>query len=397
MNREQKTVFVGLSGGVDSGVSAALLLREGYKVVGLFARISLAGYQCTAGEDRRDALRVAAHLGIPFEEVDLSEAYRMRVFADMLAGYRRGETPNPDALCNREIKFGLLYDYVRSRGGDFFATGHYARTETAANGETHLLAGVDPEKDQSYFLWMVPSERLAHTLFPVGGLHKTEVRALAAEFGLPNAKRKDSQGLCFLGQISIEEMLKRELRLEDGDVLDEQGKVIGRHHGAALYTVGQRHGFSVPAQDANEVSRMVVVTDVAQNTITVAARVSEASGDDRHPSPNPPHPNPLPGKGEGAAAKPPINSSSSPIPGRGCPTGQVRGSGNITVLLRETNWIGELEAGALSARFRYRQPLMQAELRGTNEVILPGEIALPKGQSLVLYRGERCLGGGIIT
>ena len=357
-------MFIGLSGGVDSGVSAALLQKEGYRVVGLFARISLAGYRCTAGEDRRDALRVATHLGIPFEEVDLSEAYRTRVFADMLAGYRRGETPNPDALCNREIKFGLLYDYVRSRGGDFFATGHYARTETLASGETHLLAGVDPEKDQSYFLWMVPSERLAHTLFPVGGLRKTEVRALAAEFGLPNARRKDSQGLCFLGQISIEEMLKRELRLEDGDVLDEQGKVIGRHHGAALYTVGQRHGFSVPARGANEVPHMVIATDVGRNTITVAERVVGLP--------------PLPlGEGGGEGSGTYANATAA--------------------LLRETNWIGEFETGAVSARFRYRQALIQAELRGVGEVILSEKVALPKGQSLVLYRGERCLGGGIIT
>ena len=385
-------MFIGLSGGVDSGVSAALLQKEGYRVVGLFARISLAGYRCTAGEDRRDALRVATHLGIPFEEVDLSEAYRTRVFADMLAGYRRGETPNPDALCNREIKFGLLYDYVRSRGGDFFATGHYARTECVVGGETHLLAGVDPEKDQSYFLWMVPSDRLAHTLFPVGGLRKTEVRALAAKFGLPNARRKDSQGLCFLGHISIEEMLKRELHLEDGDVLDENGKVIGRHHGAAMCTVGQRHGFSVPACVADEMPHVVIATDVAKNTITVAERVEVVPKGAAAP-----HPSPLPGKGEGAAAKPTLNSSSSPIPGRGCPTGQVRGSGNITILLRETNWIGEFETGAVSARFRYRQALIQAELRGVGEVILSEKVALPKGQSLVLYRGERCLGGGIIT
>jgi len=354
-----KTVYVGLSGGVDSAVSATLLQKSGYNVVGLFARISLAGYTCTAGEDRRDALRVATHLGIPFAEIDLSEAYRERVFSDTLAGYLRGETPNPDALCNREIKFGLLYDYARSLGADFFATGHYARTKVFANGETHLLAGVDTQKDQSYFLWAVPEERLAQTLFPVGDLRKPAVRELAEKFGLPNARRKDSQGLCFLGAISIEEMLHKELKLHAGDVLNESGEVVGKHHGAALYTVGQRHGFLVPAHDNVATPYVVVATDVVRNTITVAHRDAVVVG------------------------------------GNKARVTTVGNYGGMTIALRETNWIGGIKDGVCSVRFRYRQPLMSAELQG-NKVTLSEKIAIPLGQSLVLYRGDRCIGGGII-
>ncbi len=352
----KKIVFVGLSGGVDSAVSAALLQKDGYEVVGLFARISLDGYECTAGNDRRDALRVATHLGIAFEEIDLSDVYRERVFANMLAGYRRGETPNPDAMCNREIKFGLLYDFTRSRGADFFATGHYARTEVLKNGETHLLAGVDTQKDQSYFLWAVPQDRLAHSIFPVGDLCKPQVRVLAEKFGLPNARRKDSQGLCFLGQISIEEMLRRELKLHDGDVLNENEEVIGRHYGAALYTVGQRHGFLVPAHENVATPYVVVATDVERNIITVAHRAQ-------------------------ATARARI---------------KIQESVGTTISLRETNWIGDVKDGKCKARFRYRQQLMSAELHG-DKVILSEKIAVPVGQSLVLYHSDRCLGGGVIN
>jgi tRNA-specific 2-thiouridylase len=343
-------IFVGLSGGVDSAVSAALLKRAGYDVTGLFAWITILGYPCTASEDRREALRVAAHLGIPFMETDLSAQYRERVFSRSLEAYRRGETPNPDALCNREIKFGLLYEFAMEQGAEYVATGHYARTQTVG-GETHLLAGVDEQKDQSYFLWAVPQARLEKTLFPVGNLRKPQVRKLARKFGLPNAKRKDSQGLCFLGDISIEDALVQELRPAPGDVLDEAGSVVGRHRGAALYTIGQRHGFEIRARGAHEEPHYVIAKDIGRNSITVSAARAPAS------------------------------------------------DASAQALLREANWIGEAADGPCQVRFRYHQPLMGAKLTRTENgasVALSQPQYLPAGQSMVLYRGERCLGGGVI-
>jgi len=350
----RKRVFVGLSGGVDSAVSAALLKQRGYDVTGVFARIVLEGYPCTAGDDRRDALRVAAHLQIPFEEIDLSKAYHEKVFANALESYRRGETPNPDALCNREIKFGLLYDFARSKGAEYVATGHYARTTKTASGRTHLLAGDDPQKDQSYFLWAVPEEKLANTLFPVGELHKPQVRALAREYGLPNAERKDSQGLCFLGDISIEDALAKELKLVPGDMLDEKGVIVGRHRGAILYTIGQRHGFEMNTQSADQEPRYVIAKDMEKNTITVSK-------------------NPAPEAHESSHA--------------------------TEVTLRETNWIGTVADGKYMARFRYRQTLRPVKLTrvgNSTNVRFNSPQAIPVGQSLVLYDGDRCLGGGII-
>ena len=243
-NTSPKKVFVGLSGGVDSAVSAALLVRAGYDVTGVFIRIVLPGYPCPAVTDRQDAMRVAAHLKIPFRDIDLSKQYEERVFKHTLEEYARGRTPNPDVLCNREIKFGLFFEYAMREGATYVATGHYARTKQE-DGHTLLYTGNDTAKDQSYFLWMVPETQLAKTLFPVGALQKSQVRALALKFGLPNATRKDSQGLCFLGAIAMDTMLTRELHPLPGDVVSEDGHVIGCHNGALLYTLGQRHGFIV--------------------------------------------------------------------------------------------------------------------------------------------------------
>src|SRR5581483_11317346 len=220
-------VCVGLSGGVDSALSAALLKKAGHDVVGVFIRIALPGYPCAAGEDKVWAQRAAAHLKIPFVEVDLSQEYRARVFELSMREFSEGRTPNPDALCNREIKFGLFFDWCMAQGADRVATGHYAQTKDGL-----LYVGADEEKDQSYFLTLVPQEKLKRTLFPVGHLRKSRVRALAKSLGLPNAARPDSQGLCFLGNVSMADMLARELALVPGDVLGESGEVVGRHRGA---------------------------------------------------------------------------------------------------------------------------------------------------------------------
>jgi tRNA-specific 2-thiouridylase len=298
-------------------------------------------------------LRVATHLQIPFVDIDLSRQYQERIFELSMDAYRRGETPNPDALCNREIKFGLMYDYAMAHGADFLATGHYARTHVGHRmSYMGLYMGKDPEKDQSYFLWAVPEERLRHTLFPVGDLHKKEVRALAKKFGLPNAERRDSQGLCFLGGVSMEMALVKELAPVSGAVLNTNGAEIGTHRGAVLYTVGQRHGFDVHARSANTEPLYVLAKDAARNTITVGENDSQ-----RH------------------------------------------ASGHQTVVLREENWIGDAPSGAYHARFRYRQKLFRAMLNRSDHatVEVATEESIPIGQSLVLYDGERCIGGGIIA
>lgn len=348
---KDKKVFVGLSGGVDSAVCAALLKEEGYEVTGVFIRIALEGYPCSAGEDKISAMRVAAHLGIPFLSVDFSEQYKNEVFRTAVSEFSRGLTPNPDTLCNQKIKFGHFWEFARSRGADHIATGHYAQTK---NGM--LFAGADSEKDQSYFLWMVPEATLKRTLFPVGGLIKREVRALAQKFNLPNAARPDSQGLCFLGDITIEEMLQKELQPTPGNILDENGAVVGQHQGAALYTLGQRHGFTLAAQSPETPPHFVVGKNLAANEVTVSAR--------RYPQ-------------EKSKTK---------------------------IKLREVNWVGACPSGAYHARFRYRGALIPAELEAEkNEVTLDEAQYVPEGQSLVLYEmplgagaAMRCLGGGSV-
>jgi tRNA-specific 2-thiouridylase len=350
----KKTVYVGLSGGVDSAVSAALLQRDGYTVIGAFIHISLPGYPCPVAQDRQEAMRVAAHLKIPFREIDLSKEYQERVLKHSLAEFAKGRTPNPDTLCNREIKFGLFYEWAMREGAEHVATGHYAQLR---QGNLHV--SVDTEKDQSYFLWMVPQEHLAHVLFPVGDKTKGETRRLAHRFGLPNAARKDSQGLCFLGDMSLSDVVARELAPTPGDILDESGIVIGRHHGVALYTLGQRHGFDLLASQPHTKPQYVIAKNSEENTLTV---------------------------------------SEQQVP---------MGVTQTIIDIEETNWIGDVQDGACETRFRYRQPLMHAELEkiknGTARVRLHEPRYVPLGQSLVLYlpaqagQGGRCLGGGIIA
>src|SRR3989344_2576606 len=240
-------VFVGLSGGGGSAVSAGILKEQGYEVTGCFIKRWQPEFiECSWREDRLDAMRVAASLGIPFREIGLSDEYKEEVVDGMVADYARGTTPNPDVLCNTSIKFGHFMKWALAEGADYIATGHYARLRQGFGGQARieLLRGADHNKDQSYFLWQLGQEELSRTLFPVGELTKHEVRALAKRFGLPNSGKPDSQGLCFVGDVSMEEFLARFIPLIPGSVVDVSGKTIGEHQGAALYTVGQRHGFS---------------------------------------------------------------------------------------------------------------------------------------------------------
>ncbi|MSU73695.1 tRNA 2-thiouridine(34) synthase MnmA [Candidatus Kaiserbacteria bacterium] len=279
-------IFVGLSGGVDSAVSAALLQSQGYDVVGAFIKIWQPEFlECTWAADRLDAMRVCATLGIPFREIDLSNEYKKEVVERMVNDYARGVTPNPDVLCNSRIKFGSFATWAKAEGAHGIATGHYAR-KREVGGHVELTRARDISKDQSYFLYRLGQLDLARTMFPVGGMLKSEVRALAQKFNLPVAKKHDSQGLCFVGEVSMAEFLKRFIAVFPGAVLCE-GKVVGEHEGAALYTIGQRHGFALQQGHAEErperVQRVegstpyyVTGTDVAQNRVYVSARREDA-------------------------------------------------------------------------------------------------------------------------
>jgi tRNA-specific 2-thiouridylase len=347
-------VFVGLSGGVDSSVSAALLKEEGYDVTGVFIKTWHPDFlPCTWKEDRLDAMRVAAHLDIPFITFDAEEEYKKDVAEYMIEEYKRGRTPNPDVMCNKYVKFGVFLKYALANDVDFVATGHYARVE-----DLRLLAGSDKNKDQSYFLWTLTQEQLKHILFPVGHLEKPEVRKLAQKFGLPTAEKKDSQGVCFLGKLDMGEFLKHYSEPKRGEVLDEQGKIIGWHEGALLYTLGERHGFTITKKGPDDTPYFIVRKDMRANTITVAHKEK----------------------------------------------GSLKGKGEQSLLLENVNWISDSvpeKNKIYSARARYRAPLSLCKIFVENnetrvEFLEPEEPQAP-GQSLVVYDGDECFGGGVIA
>lgn len=343
-------VYVGLSGGVDSALSAALLKERGYDVTGVFIKIWQPEFiECTWREDRLDAMRVAAALNIPFREVDLSESYKKIVVDSMLAGYAHGRTPNPDVLCNTAIKFGAFLDWALTEGADKIATGHYARV-VYADEKYHLYRGADKDKDQSYFLWEQGWDSLKYTLFPIGEMMKSEVRSLATKFGLPNARRPDSQGICFLGEVTMEEFLARFLSLEKGQVLDTAGRAVGEHHGAALYTIGQRHGFHM---NGKKVPQYVIAVDIVKNQIRVSPQKDDAARKIFY----------LDG----------IHQISSTFSFPMKTSAQVR--------YRDTVHPCTISAVAEKKKFKveFKEPVIAAS-----------------GQSLVVYQGDRCLGGGII-
>lgn len=344
-----RRIFVGLSGGVDSAVSAALLKERGEDVVGVFIKIWQPEFlECTWKEDRMDAMRVAAALEIPFLEVDLSEAYKESVIDPMVASYARGETPNPDVLCNQRIKFGVFSEWARTQGASMVATGHYART-TERGGHVELLRGVDRAKDQSYFLHRIEQRELARAIFPLGAYTKTHVRAEARRFGIPVAERPDSQGLCFVGAISMSDFLGRYIPHTRGTVLDEEGKGIGEHDGAPLYTIGQRHGFQLSRAQATPL--YVVGIDTTANTLRVSPHRLHA-----------------------ASAK---------------------------VSVRDAHWIHRAPALPLRthAEARYHEhpvPLTLVRQEGEMLAIFDTPHIVAPGQSLVFYDGDVCLGGCII-
>ncbi|MCH8554251.1 MAG: tRNA 2-thiouridine(34) synthase MnmA [Schleiferiaceae bacterium] len=389
-------VVVGLSGGVDSSVAAWLLQQEGHEVIGLFMRnwvdetVTLHD-ECPWVEDSNDAMLVADHLGIPFQVVDLSEAYRKRIVDYMFAEYQVGRTPNPDVLCNREIKFDIFLDTALKLGADFVATGHYCqKSSLTQNGNTtyQLLAGADANKDQSYFLCQLNQQQLAKALFPIGHLQKPEVREIAKREGLATAEKKDSQGLCFIGKVRLPDFLQQQLTPKKGAIVEisadhamyagdvfnkhkdepaaavnpytyspANGNIVGEHIGAHYFTRGQRKGLKVGGK---ALPLFVIDTDVQSNTIYVG------QGED-HPG---------------------LYSQA------------------LFVAADDVHWIREdlkLQAGqsaTYQARFRYRQPLMDCTLHqftnGLYVVFESPQKAISPGQFVAWYHGNECIGSGVI-
>ncbi len=387
-------IFVGLSGGVDSAVSAALLQRAGHEVVGAFIKIwSPEFLECTWREDRIDAMRVAVALGIPFREIDLSQEYMREVVGDMISSYQAGITPNPDVLCNRCIKFGAFKDWALAQGAERIATGHYAQTGTRGDFHT-LLRSPDAGKDQSYFLYRMTQDDLAHALFPVGGMHKRDVRALAQKFDLPVSDKRDSQGLCFVGDVSIPEFLSRYIRLEKGPVGDMTGTRIGEHDGVALYTTGQRHGF----RTTTNVPHYVVRADIDTNTLIVSPDkadtlgsictlkdvhwIGDAARDGETLEAQTRYHAPI------ARARLSLAPARAPAPTAHAPlSGEVRppqiGEAEISGHSPDATW------GSLTS------PKREGEGKRWQATFEKPELLSP-GQSIVLYRGDECVGGGVV-
>jgi tRNA-specific 2-thiouridylase len=263
-------VILGMSGGVDSSVAAHLLLEQGYRVEGLFMtnwEEDEDGY-CTAAADYQDARKVAERLGIAIHKVNFASQYRERVFEHFLAEYRAGRTPNPDVLCNREIKFGVCFEYALRLGADFIATGHYARVEHKPR--TRLLKGLDPAKDQSYFLSAISQSALARTLFPIGSIPKSEVRRIAKSLALPVHDKKDSTGICFIGERPFEEFLSKYIPAQPGVIHTTAGEALGKHRGLMYYTLGQRQGLGIGGtRHHGEEPWYVIGKDLARNVLTV--------------------------------------------------------------------------------------------------------------------------------
>jgi tRNA-specific 2-thiouridylase len=274
-------VLVAVSGGVDSSVALALLADQGHDVVGAYMKNwineeKVAG-NCPWEEDIADARAVCGHLGVPFRVVNLMRDYRERVVRYLLEGYRGGVTPNPDVMCNREMKFGVLLAYALDEGFDAVATGHYAQRRENPDGTVDLLRGADRNKDQSYFLALLRQDQVRRALFPVGGLTKPEVRRLAVSLGLPNAGKKDSQGICFIGEVKMRDFLRTFVPDDPGDVVTVTGETVGRHRGLHLYTLGQRRGLGVASPHYRD-PYVVVAKDARRNTLVVGSDRPETPG-----------------------------------------------------------------------------------------------------------------------
>lgn len=355
----QTHIIVGMSGGVDSSVAAYLLKEAGYQIEGVFMK-NWEGDDsddfCPATVDMADAQAVCDQLGIELQLVNFADTYWERVFAHFLEEYRAGRTPNPDILCNKEIKFRAFLDYAKNRGADFIATGHYVRKTTTAAG-TQLLKGSDPEKDQSYFLYALDESQLAQSLFPVGELPKSEVRAIAKNLGLKNHAKKDSTGICFIGERKFKTFLNDYLPAQPGHIETLEGTVIGKHDGLMFYTIGQRQGLHIGGQKGRPESPWYVAKkDLARNVLIVVQ-------DNDHPA---------------------LFQS--------------------TLIANSVHWINQAPdlPFTCQAKTRYRQPDQSCTLEPINSAqtrvtFTHPQRAITPGQSIVFYQDDVCLGGGIIS
>ncbi|MSR84834.1 tRNA 2-thiouridine(34) synthase MnmA [Candidatus Uhrbacteria bacterium] len=361
MIKKKPKVLVGMSGGVDSSVAAALLVQAGYEVIGGFIKNwsdtkDLWTGECAWRGERRDALRVAARLDIPLLTFDFEKEYRKRVLDRMFAEYEQGLTPNPDVLCNEEIKFGLFFEEAMKAGCEFVATGHYARVKRDRTGSAHLLKGADPDKDQSYFLHRVSQKVLRQTLFPIGHLKKARVRKLAEQLKLSTASKPDSQGICFVGKLDFHDFLRKRIKSKPGKIVDEHGAILGQHDGLDAYTIGQRTGLKV---SHDQRAWYVVAKDRNKNQLIIVP-------DREHP---------------------------------------LLYQKQATV--RGVNWIvpPKKMPCKIDAAIRYRQKPEKARLilchsseGGNLRLEFRHPVwALAPGQSAVFYRGTECLGGGFIS
>lgn len=343
MRLQGKRIYVGLSGGVDSAVTAALLQEQGAQVIGVFIK----GWYppelpCTWAKDRRDAMRVAAHLSIPFTTLDASKEYKAAVIEYLIREYKEGRTPNPDIFCNKEVKFGAFYAFAKAHSADALATGHYARQEGG-----RLYRGIDTDKDQSYFLWAIGSDALAYTHFPLGTYRKQMVRAKAHQLRLPVASKKDSQGICFLGAVSVDDFLLHEFGEHVGEAVDESGAHVGTHTGVLLHTLGER----IALMDAPPGPWYVIAKEVDTNILIVS-------------------------KSKSSLAK------------------------TRALTIRDTNWFRDVRDTVLEAQYRYHGPRIAVTLDATKTICTPAtplDEPVASGQSLVLYDGEECVGGGILV
>lgn len=350
-----KTVVLGMSGGVDSAVSAYLLKQQGYNVVALFMHNweETADGCCTAEQDFEDVKRVSDKIGIPYYSVNFASEYKQRVFSYFLDEYRRGRTPNPDVLCNREIKFGPFLQYAKALGADYIATGHYCGIKHE-KGVHYLLKAADQNKDQTYFLNQLSQNQLADVLFPLADMHKDEVRAIADRLGLVNARKKDSTGICFIGERNFREFLQNYLPNQPGDIVDLEGNVVGQHIGLMYYTLGQRRGLGLGGTHESQDRWFVVEKDMQANKLVVS------HGDE-----------------------------------------SVLMSTSLTA--STLNWIPEPLGKDFTccAKFRYRQSEQLVDVHinddGTCRVdFREKQRAVTPGQFVVFYNDTRCLGGGVI-
>lgn len=337
-------VYVGMSGGVDSSLTAALLVEQGYDVTGVYMKNwtqDLPGMKCPWAEDLADAKRVAVQLGIDLKVYDFEAEYKHKVVDYMIDEYKRGRTPNPDIMCNQEVKFKLFLEAALEDGADMIATGHYARVDDGA-----LKKASDENKDQTYFLYRVTGDALKKTLFPLGEFAKPEVRKMAEERGLFTANKKDSQGICFVGKVGIRDFLSEYVTQVPGNIVDRAtGKVIGRHDGAIFYTLGQRHGLDL----GGGLPYYVVGKDMDKNEVYVTTDLNDET------------------------------------------------LWRKEVPLTEIHWINDAPEGEeCQIRIRHRAPLVPARLQGETLILNEPQRAITAGQSVVIYSGDVCLGGGIV-